>query len=77
MDQLCVTSYTPKGSETVALLHTLDYVQTELGCGRTRVFDLINRRELESVKVGRKRMVTDSSLRAFISRELEREGQAS
>jgi excisionase family DNA binding protein len=52
------------------LTHPIEHVCAELGCGRTTVFKLIDARELDSVKVGRRRMVTDSSLRAFISRQL-------
>jgi excisionase family DNA binding protein len=54
------------------MLHSIAYVATELGCGRTRVFELIRQRELSSLKVGRRRMISDDSLRAFISRQLER-----
>jgi excisionase family DNA binding protein len=55
----------------MALLHNIEAVKAELGCGRNRVYELLAAHELDSVKIGRKRMVTDASLRAYISRQLD------
>jgi excisionase family DNA binding protein len=49
------------------LLHDLDSVQETLGIGRSTAFGLIKSKQLRSIKVGRKRMVSDQSLREFIA----------
>jgi excisionase family DNA binding protein len=59
-----------KDTYRAALAHPIEHVAAELGCGRTTVFKLIKDHQLESLRVGRRRMVTDSSLRALISRQL-------
>jgi excisionase family DNA binding protein len=51
----------------VAPLHDIENVQKILGAGRSTVFGLIKDKRLRSIKVGRKRMVSDQSLRQFIA----------
>ncbi len=38
------------------------------GIGRTLLYDLVNRRELELVKIGRRSFITVESLDAFLDR---------
>tara|TARA_R110002074_G_scaffold336892_1_gene507421 strand:+ start:314 stop:535 length:222 start_codon:yes stop_codon:yes gene_type:complete len=39
------------------------------GIGRTKVYDLINKGELEAIKFGGRTVITDTSARALIARE--------
>lgn len=41
--------------------------------GRTTVFDLIARGEIESVKVGRSRLIPEEALRGFVARLREQQ----
>ncbi|MFT4010886.1 MAG: helix-turn-helix domain-containing protein [Nocardioidaceae bacterium] len=43
--------------------------QTALRCGRTKVYELLDNGELTGVKIGRKRLVTWSSIEAFVARQ--------
>lgn len=61
--------------KVTAQLHTVETVQQRLSVGRSTVFGLIASGELRSVKVGRRRLVTESSLAEFIDR-LEAEARA-
>jgi excisionase family DNA binding protein len=61
-----MTEHTTAG---VALLHDIENVQEILGAGRSTVFKLIKDEQLRSIKVGRKRMVSDQSLRQFIAEQ--------
>ncbi|WP_445168254.1 helix-turn-helix domain-containing protein [Mycolicibacterium sp. Dal123E01] len=49
-------------------LHTVETVQERLKVGRSTVFDLIASGDLRSVKIGRRRLVSESALNAFIAR---------
>lgn len=50
-------------------LHALPKAQEQLGyIGRTKVFELIKRGELETVKIGRRRLVPQSSIDRYITR---------
>jgi excisionase family DNA binding protein len=48
-------------------LPALEQVQERLGVGRSTVFELIASNKLRSVKVGRRRLVPEQSLRDFIA----------
>jgi excisionase family DNA binding protein len=49
-----------------ARLLNVEEVQARLNCGRSTVFELIKARHLRSVKVGRRRLVSEASLAEFI-----------
>ena len=42
-----------------------------LDCGITRVYELINSRELDSYKDGASRKIVVSSIKAYVARQLE------
>jgi excisionase family DNA binding protein len=64
-----VTEALTEAARTIqAQLHDIETVQARLNCGRSTVFELIKTRELRSVKVGRRRLVTEASLVEFIER---------
>lgn len=44
-----------------------------LGVGRSRVFDLMRRRELLSVQIGKSRRVPVAAVRAYVERLTEQE----
>jgi excisionase family DNA binding protein len=50
------------------LLLTVSAAAEVLGLGRSKVYELIARKELESVRVGRARRVPRASLEAYVSR---------
>lgn len=58
-----------------ARLNNIEQVQTRLGVGRSTVFKLLESNKLKSVRVGRRRMVTEQSLRDFIA-QLDQQGGA-
>jgi excisionase family DNA binding protein len=51
-----------------ARLHPVEHVMERLCLGRSSVFGLIKGGELPSVKIGRRRLVSEAALTAFISR---------
>lgn len=53
-------------------LHDITGVRTQLGgIGRTTAFELIRTGQLRSVKIGRRRMVPQSEIDAYIRRHLD------
>lgn len=50
------------------VLHPVESVMNRLHLGRSKVFELIASGELRSVKVGRRRLVSESALCEFIDR---------
>jgi excisionase family DNA binding protein len=52
------------------LLHPIPVVTEILGLGRTTVFELLASGELESVTVGRRRLVPQQALESFVARLL-------
>jgi excisionase family DNA binding protein len=51
---------------TTARLHTVEEVMERLRVGRSTAFGLIASRQLRSVKVGRRRLVSEAALVEFI-----------
>lgn len=52
----------------VARLHHVESVMERLGLGRSKVFELMGNGQLRSVKVGRRRLVSESAIVEFINR---------
>ena len=50
-----------------AAMHPIDRACTISGCGRTKIYHLINLRLLDARKLGRRTLVTDESLRRFLA----------
>lgn len=55
-------------AERVARLHHVESVMERLGLGRSKVFELMASGQLRSVKVGRRRLVSESALSEFIDK---------
>ena len=53
---------------TTAQLHPVESVMARLSVGRSKVFELFDTGELRSVKVGRRRLVSELAIRQFIER---------
>jgi hypothetical protein len=47
-----------------------------LGVGNTTAWELLKRGEIESVSIGRKRLVVVASAKAYVARLLSQSGQA-
>jgi excisionase family DNA binding protein len=60
------------GTENNKLL-SIDQVCEHLNLGRWSVYRLINQNRLKSVKIGKRRLVSASAVRAFVEK-LEQEG---
>jgi len=54
-------------------LYTVPQVAEYLGVGRSLVYDLMARRALRSIKVGRMRRIPESALIDFITNQLSEE----
>lgn len=55
-------------AETSARLNSVEKVMEKLGVGRSTVFELMAGGQLRSVKLGRRRMVSDRAITEFINR---------
>lgn len=53
------------------MLLTVEEAARALGLGRTFVYELIMRREISSIKLGRKRRIPVEALDEFVARKLE------
>ena len=51
-----------------ARLNTVEEVMERLRIGRSTAFELIGTRQLRSIKVGRRRLVSEAALTEFIER---------
>lgn len=57
-------------SETIEkLAYSIEEATDALGVGRTHMFDLLRRGEIDSIKSGRRRLIPVSALRAYLARE--------
>ena len=52
------------------LLHSINDTKSLLNCGRNTVYNLANRNELTLIKMGRRSLITDDSIRALIDRKV-------
>jgi len=53
-----------------APLHTIEQTRELLSCSRSTVYKLIKSGELTMIKVGRRSLITDESLRALVDRKV-------
>lgn len=49
------------------ITHTIESAVEQLGCGRTTIYALIAEKKLEALKLGRRTLITDASLRALVA----------
>lgn len=56
------------GSQPAKLAYTVPEVASLLSLSRAQIYRLIDLCELETVKIGRSRRITDSQVRAFLDR---------
>lgn len=54
--------------ETPALVHEILEAAHILRCGRSTIYELMNAGELQSIKIGRRRLVTHSSIVDYVDR---------
>ncbi len=57
------------------LLHSIEDTKVLLSCGRNTVYNLVKRNELTLIKMGRRSLITDKSIRALVDRK-EAEAQS-
>ncbi len=55
------------------VLLTVEEVAEAMGLGRTYVYELVMRREIRSIKLGRKRRIPVTALNEFVARQLSGE----
>lgn len=55
------------------VLLTVEEVAKAMGLGRTYVYELVMRREIRSIKLGRKRRIPVTALDEFVARQLSGE----
>lgn len=63
--------------QTAERLHDIPALMERLNLGRNSVFDLIRTKQLRSIKVGRRRLVSESALVECIARLDQQGGTAS
>lgn len=61
-------------SAPVKVLLTIDEAAAALNMGRTYVYDMVMRRQIRSLKLGRKRRIPVAALHDFVARQLGAEG---
>jgi excisionase family DNA binding protein len=52
--------------ENTPLLHTIEQTRKLLACGRNSVYNLVKSNELTLIKMGRRSLITNDSIRAYI-----------
>ena len=52
------------------LLHTIEQTRELLACGRNTVYNLVRKNELTMIKMGRRSLITDESIREYIDRKV-------
>jgi excisionase family DNA binding protein len=57
----------------IKVLLTVEEVAQAMGLGRTFVYELVMRREILSIKLGRKRRIPVTALNDFVARQLSGE----
>lgn len=57
-------------SKRSRLLHSINDTKSLLNCGRNSVYNLVNKNELTLIKMGRRSLITDESIRAYIDRRI-------
>ena len=62
-------------NDQTRLLLTVDEAAERLGLGRTKVYELLNRGELASVRIGTARRVPASALETYIERLLSKQAE--
>ena len=60
----------PMGATPQARLVSIEVAAQLLGIGRTTVYDLVNRGELRSTKIGRRTLLAVEDIDAFVHRKL-------
>jgi excisionase family DNA binding protein len=53
-----------------ALLHTIEQTRELLSCSRSTVYKLVNSSELTMIKVGRRSLITDETIRVLVDRKV-------
>jgi excisionase family DNA binding protein len=57
-------------SNSNPLLHSINDTKSLLNCGRNTVYNLVHRNELTMIKMGRRSLITDESIREYIDRKV-------
>jgi len=52
------------------LLHTIEQTRQLLACGRNTVYNLVSRNELTLIKMGRRSLITDESIRDYVAQKI-------
>ena len=52
------------------LLQTIEQTRELLACGRNSVYNLVKSKELTMIKMGRRSLITDESIRALVDRKV-------
>lgn len=55
-------------TNSVPVLNTLEATRARLGCGRTKLRELVNAGDLEAVKLGRRTLVVEASIERLVGR---------
>lgn len=58
----------PELADATARLHSVEDIMERLNLGRSKVYELLGSRQLRSIKVGRRRLVSGAQLIDFINR---------
>ncbi|TXN07396.1 helix-turn-helix domain-containing protein [Methylobacterium sp. WL103] len=50
------------------VLNSIETTKVRLGCGRTKVLDLVKARDLDAVKLGRRTLIKEASIQQLAGR---------
>jgi len=57
-------------TNSIPLLHSINDTKSLLNCGRNTVYNLVNKNELTMIKMGRRSLITDESIREYVNRRV-------
>lgn len=65
------TSRFKEPPQAYKIAHTPEQACSALGIGKTKLFELLKTGQIQGLKIGQRRLITDESLRTLVSRLTE------
>jgi len=65
-----------QGKQAPSIMLSVGEAWAKLGIGRTTLYELIRKKEIESVKIGRRRLISLRAIERFIEQRENKEAEA-